>query len=286
VPWQAGEASVHRPPSIVHRLQKIKNMDLTAWYSYPLIALAGVLAGIINTLAGNGSVVTLSLLLFLGLDARVANGTNRIGAITQSGTALLTFGNAGKLGDLGKKGIYFLIITLIGALIGAKIATDIDKDLLEKVIGVLMVVMLGLILIKPKRWLRETDITENINTPLNLLIFFAIGLYAGFIQMGMGIMFLAALVLRAKFSLIDANIIKLIIVFVIIIPVLVIFIMASQVNWTLGITLAVGQSFGAWLAAKFALEHPKASVWVHRLLVVMVVVAIIKLFKLYLYLPF
>ena len=79
---------------------------------------------------------------------------------------------------------------------------------------------------------------------------------------------------------------KLIIVFVIIIPVLIIFIMASQVNWTLGITLAVGQSFGAWLAAKFALEHPKASVWVHRLLVVMVVVAIIKLFKLYLYLPF
>lgn len=256
-------------------------MDLNAWYAYPLIALAGVLAGIINTLAGNGSVVTLSLLLFLGLDPRIANGTNRIGAITQTGTALLTFGNGGKVQLLASKSIYFILITLVGALIGAKVATDIDKDLLERVIGGLMIVMLGIILIKPKRWLRETSFEQNINTPLNFIIFFAIGLYAGFIQMGMGIMFLAVLVLRANFSLIDANIIKLLIVFIIIIPVLLIFVVANQVNWQLGLTLAIGQSIGAWLAAKFALEHPKASTWVHRLLILMVVVAIIKLFKLY-----
>lgn len=261
-------------------------MNLDVWYAYPLIALAGVLAGIINTLAGNGSVVTLSLLLFLGLDANAANGTNRIGAVTQSGTALLTFGNAGKLQILAKRGLHFLIITLIAALIGAKIATDIDKNTLEMVIGGLMVFMLGLILIKPKRWLRATNIEKNINTPLNYFIFFGIGLYAGFIQMGMGVMFLAALVLRANFSLIDANIIKLLIVFAFIIPVIIIFVVAGQVNWELGITLAIGQSFGAWLAAKFALQHPKANIWVHRLLIIMVLVAIIKLFKLYNYLPF
>ena len=87
-------------------------------------------------------------------------------------------------------------------------------------------------------------------------------------------------------GLIDANIIKLIIVFAFIIPVLIIFVIAGQVHWELGITLAIGQSFGAWLAAKFALQHPKANVWVHRLLIIMVIVAIIKLFKLYTYLPF
>ena len=69
-------------------------MDLAAWYMFPIIIVAGILAGVINTLAGNGSVVTLSLLLFLGLDANVANGTNRIGAIFQTGTALATFKNA------------------------------------------------------------------------------------------------------------------------------------------------------------------------------------------------
>ena len=261
-------------------------MDLSAWYTYPMIVLAGALAGVINTLAGNGSVVTLSLLLFLGLETGVANGTNRIGTIFQTGTALLTFGNSGTLKPLANKSKYLTVVTLIGAIIGAKIVTDIDDDMLEKVIGGLMIVMLGVILINPKRWLRESQLDFNISTPLNLVIFFGIGLYAGFIQMGMGILFLAALVLRANLSLIDSNIVKLIIVFFIALPVLLIFIFANQVNWELGIALSVGQIFGAWLAAKFALQHPKAGVWVHRLLILMVIVAIIKLFKLNTYLPF
>lgn len=261
-------------------------MDLTTWYAYPLIALAGVVAGVINTLAGNGSVVTLSLLLFLGLDASVANGTNRIGAITQTGTALLTFKNSGKISVLANKSLHFILFTLVGALIGAYIATIFDKKALEQVIGILMVAMLFVILVKPKRWLQATSFEKNINTPLNYLIFFCIGFYAGFIQMGMGIMFLAALVLRANYSLIDANIIKLIIVFIIIIPVFFIFVIAGQVHWELGLILAAGQSLGAWIAAKFALEHPKAGIWVHRLLIIMVLTSVVKIFKLYEFLPF
>lgn len=256
-------------------------MDLAAWYMFPIIIVAGIIAGVINTLAGNGSVVTLSLLLFLGLDASVANGTNRIGAIFQTGTALATFKNSGRLGDLTRKSLYFLIFTFIGSIVGAIIAVNFDKDHLETVIGVLMIVMFFVILIKPKRWLRETKFEANLNTPLNFLIFFLIGIYAGFIQMGMGVMFLAALVLRAKFSLIDANIIKLIIVFSFIIPVFCIFVYKGQVHWLYGLVLAIGQSIGAWLAAKFALNHPKASIWVHRLLIIMVLVAIGKIFGLY-----
>ena len=254
-------------------------MDLATWYMFPIIIVAGIVAGIVNTLAGNGSVVTLSLLLFLGLDANIANGTNRIGAITQSGTALLTFKNSGRLSELTRKSVYVLVFTFIGAIVGAIIAANFDKDQLETVIGILMIIMFFVILIKPKRWLRETDFEANLNTPLNFLIFFLIGIYAGFIQMGMGVMFLAALVLRAKFSLIDANIIKLIIVFSFIIPVFCIFVAAGQVHWIYGLTLATGQSIGAWLAAKFALSHPKASIWVHRLLIVMVLIAIGKIFN-------
>ena len=48
------------------------------WYMYILVVLAGLVAGFINTLAGSGSLITLPLLMFLGLPANVANGTNRI----------------------------------------------------------------------------------------------------------------------------------------------------------------------------------------------------------------
>lgn len=256
-------------------------MGEIAWYFYPLLIMAGVLAGVINTLAGSGSAVTLSLLLFLGLDANVANGTNRIGAITQCGTALLAYRKSGKLNFLAKKSLYLIIFTFIGAMIGAYAATRFNPDDMETVIGYMMIVMFFVILVKPKRWLRETNLDVNINTPISFVIFFCIGLYAGFIQMGMGIMFLAALVLRAQFSLTDSNIIKIIIVFAFIIPVFAIFVFAGQVHWIYGILLATGQGIGAWLAARFALQHPRANIIVHRLLIAVVLFAIAKIFKLH-----
>ena len=192
----------------------------------------------------------------------------------------MAYKKSGKLNFLAKKSLYLIAFTFIGAMIGAYYATQFNPKDMETVIGYMMIVMFFVILIKPKKWLRETNLDININTPLNFIIFFCIGLYAGFIQMGMGIMFLAALVLRAQFSLIDSNIIKIIIIFVFIIPVFIIFLMAGQVNWIYGILLAIGQSLGAWLAAKFALNHPKANIVVHRLLIAVVLFAIAKIFEL------
>ena len=41
----------------------------------------GLLAGVLNTLAGGGSLLTVPLLVLLGLPGTVANGTNRIGVL-------------------------------------------------------------------------------------------------------------------------------------------------------------------------------------------------------------
>lgn len=54
------------------------------WYIILAVIAVGFLAGFINTLAGSGSLLTLPLLMFLGLPANVANGTNRIGILFQS----------------------------------------------------------------------------------------------------------------------------------------------------------------------------------------------------------
>ncbi|MEZ4609737.1 MAG: TSUP family transporter [Caldilineaceae bacterium] len=62
-----------------------------AWYIYVLAILAGILAGIINTLAGSGSLVTLPMLIFLGLPDNVANGTNRVGVIMQNIVGITTY---------------------------------------------------------------------------------------------------------------------------------------------------------------------------------------------------
>ena len=49
-----------------------------------LVFVAGVAAGFVNVMAGGGSSLTLPALMLLGLDASVANGTNRLSIVTQS----------------------------------------------------------------------------------------------------------------------------------------------------------------------------------------------------------
>lgn len=251
------------------------------WYQYILLLLGGAVAGVINTLAGNGSTITLFLLMTFGLPANVANGTNRIGILFQSIIATRAFAKSDRFQPLIKKSWWIIALAVPGGIAGAMFASTIDKEAMKSIIGGLMVLMFFIILINPKRWLRETDNTKNRKTLLNFALFIAIGFYAGFIQMGMGLFFLAIMVLGAKYSLLDANILKIVITLLVTIPALIIYLYQGQVMWEYGLVLAVGQSTGAWLAANFAVNHPKANVWIHRLLIVMVLVAIIKLLGVY-----
>lgn len=251
-------------------------MELS-WYIYPLIALAGAAAGIINTLAGNGSAITLSLLIFLGLPVDVANGTNRVGVLAQSITAASAFRKKKGLDKLLRQGSYIIISCFLGAIAGAFVAVEIDEALLQHIVGALMVVLLFVILLNPKRWLQVTNIENFRPNILHIALFFGIGFYGGFIQMGFGIFFLSGTVLFARYSLVDANIIKIIVVFLFAAPVLGIFIWHGDVAWVPGLTLAVGQAIGGWFGARFALDHPQANVWIRRLLVLMIIAVIYRL---------
>ena len=53
--------------------------------------VVGFLAGFINVFAGGGSLLTLPLLIFMGLPANIANGTNRIALIMQNIVATGSF---------------------------------------------------------------------------------------------------------------------------------------------------------------------------------------------------
>ena len=51
----------------------------------------GAAAGMVNVMAGGGSTLTLPVLILLGVDAGVANGTNRVAIVVQNISATLTF---------------------------------------------------------------------------------------------------------------------------------------------------------------------------------------------------
>ncbi len=252
-------------------------MDYTLWTGI-LLVLAGFASGFINTLAGNGSVFTLSLLLFLNMPVHLANGTNRVGAFVQSFISIMTFRKSPRFSNLLKESGFFAIPTIIGSLLGAQASNYVDAKMFTYAIAWLMVIMLVLVLAKPRRWLSDSRIDINRKTYLNFFIFIIIGFYAGFIQMGMGILYLSTLVLVARYSIIEGNMIKIILTLVMVVPALFIFIYNDLIEWKWGLTLAFGQGVGAWVATKFALESEQAAIWVRRLLILMICLVIIKLF--------
>ncbi len=247
------------------------------WSAYVIAVVGSTLAGAINTLAGNGSAITLTILTeVLGLPPNLANGTNRVGIFTQSVASTFGFYRNGKL-DLAQARDY-VIYTLIGALAGVMTAVRVSNDQFLEVFRFLMVFMLVVMLVKPSRWLRETAAAAKPNPWIAGPVFIALGFYGGFIQMGMGIFFLAATVLGARFSLIDANVMKSVVVCFLTLLALIVFQWRGLVDWKFGALMAVGQTAGGYYTARFASVYPRANVWAYRILVAMVIFSILMLY--------
>lgn len=253
------------------------------WYYYLIAVVGAGIAGVINTLAGNGSAITLTILTeVLGLPPNLANGTNRVGIATQSVAGTYVFYKNGKL-NLKRSQVYTIPV-IIGAIFGVIVATQVSNDQFKQVFSFMMMAMFVVILVNPKRWLIETDHSRPVNYWVVIPSFLALGFYGGFIQMGMGVFFLALMVLGAKYSLVDANAIKNFVVMFYTLIVIAIFQYKGMIDWKIGMVMAIGQTAGGWWAAHFATRYKNANLWAYRLLVVIVLLAIVKLFNLHLFL--
>ncbi|MCB9449750.1 MAG: sulfite exporter TauE/SafE family protein [Flavobacteriales bacterium] len=251
-------------------------MDL---FGAAVIALAGVVCGFINTLAGSGSLLSLPVLMYFGgMDIRMANGTNRIGILLQSAVSAGSFHKQKVLNT--RQGITLALPSLAGSILGAVWAVDLNKEVLERVIGVIFIVMLFVILLKPERWLKGKDDVVSAKPGFwQMLTMFAIGVYGGFIQAGTGIFLLAGLVLSAGYDLVRANAIKVLIVFLYTPFALYVFIYNGQVEFVTGLTLAAGNMVGAWIASRMAVQ--KGNKFIRWILIAVVVLSAGKFLGLY-----
>jgi uncharacterized membrane protein YfcA len=237
----------------------------------------GILVGFVNTLAGSGSLVTLPFFLALGLSPVEANATNRLGIFVQSLVSSVTLFRQARI-PLDGTGPMIWSATA-GALVGAWMALKMDADTMRYVIGTLMIVMLIPVLVSPKKWLRSADdVSKRPKTWLIVVIFFILGIYGGFIQAGVGIFMLTALVLVANLHLARANLLKNIIVFSFTVPALTLFIYKGHVVWLPGLMMAGGQVVGAYIAARFAAQSPIANQLTRILLVLMLLLGALKTF--------
>ena len=218
-----------------------------------VLIISGVLVGFINTLAGGGTLISMSLFIMLGLPPSVANGTNRIAVILQNLVSVFNFYRDKKL-DV-RKSIYCTIPVALGSLLGSNLSIAINNTIFVISFVVIMLAMLVLMFLKPDKWL--VGDAEKIQKPLSFLqlfFYFLIGVYAGFIHIGMGYFLLAVLVLMNGFDLLRANAIKSFIVLFYVPFSLITFIYYGLVNYEYGLIHAIGNMVGAYIASKWAVN--------------------------------
>ncbi len=196
-------------------------------------------------MAGGGSLLTVPLLSLAGVAGLMANGTNRVAVLIQNGST--SYGYARKQVVPFRQALPIFIPAVVGGLIGALAISGVDDDLFEMIFGVMMFPMLALSLWKPKAKVAA----KPWPLWLNVIVFFVVGIYAGAIQAGVGLILLL-LSSRAGFDLVQGNAIKTYVILVVSAVAVTTFVVQGTVRWLPALVLSGGMAIGGYVGSQIA----------------------------------
>ncbi|MCL1850279.1 MAG: sulfite exporter TauE/SafE family protein [Bacteroidetes bacterium] len=249
-------------------------MELT-WISIIILICSGIIVGFINTLAGGGTVISISVFMFFGLPPLVANGTNRIAIIFQNLTAVAYF-QKNKCIDWHRI-LHLGIPIVLGSLTGAFIAGYISNRWFHYIFAGVIVIFGISMLLNPNKYIHErTDLVNRKVTPLQYMVFFLLGIYGGFVHVGIGYLLLAVLVLMNGYDLLKANVLKNVLVLSYVPFSLLIYALQGNVCWSFGLIHAIGNIIGAGLAARLAIK--KGAPFIRYIVLILIVIVILQIF--------
>ena len=226
------------------------------WWYFVLLAVTGVAVGFLNVMAGGGSLISLPILIFLGLEPAMANGTNRVAILVQNITAVSSFRSQG-YSEI-RRSLGLALCTVPGAVVGALAAVVVDPDLFKRILGVVLVAAVILIL-RPKS--PATDDGTGAGRPfLAHLAMVGVGFWGGFLQAGVGFLIMPILYQLLRLDLVRVNMHKVFIVGIYTVPALLVFAVAGEVWWLGGLALAAGNATGASIATRVTINHGESAV--------------------------
>lgn len=233
-------------------------MDFSLVQAFILAAL-GLAAGVINTLAGGGSNLTVPALMVLGMPPDVANATNRVGVILQGIVGAHGFARHKKLPTHDFKAI--IIPLIIGSVFGGAFASYAPQHLLKYLLLGAMIAVATIILFRPNIIAPPLDTTPHAvrDKPSAWWWLLLAGFYGGFVQAGVGFILITAFAGILRYDLVASNALKVLSTIFFTGIALAIFIYNDQVRWLPGLILAAGTMIGAHIGVKMALKISQQS---------------------------
>lgn len=225
------------------------------WFDYLMAALAALIAGAINALAGGGTLVTFPTLVALGIPPIMANVTSTVALCPGYFGATLA-----QLKDIrSQQQRLWLVVpaAILGGLIGGFLLLNTGEKLFQALVPFLILLASLLLATQTplRAWLNKRVQAHSAQgipafwvAPLVLLG----AVYGGYFGAGLSVIILAALALILDDSLTRLNAIKQAVAFCVNVAAAVFFLFSGKVVWAVAAVMAIGALIGGMLGGKLA----------------------------------
>jgi len=252
-------------------------------FQYVLIGLAAVAAGIINALAGGGTLITFPMLVFVGLPPVAANVTNTVALCPGYMGGILA--QAEDLRGQKRRLWLFMPVGAVGGVIGGILLLNTGEKLFAQLVPILILGASGLLAIQG--WLRAWLIrraehrgTANISEGWAAIPVGLAAIYGGYFGAGLSVIVLAVLGLVMDDTLTRLNALKQAISFAVNVATAMFFLFSGRVVWSAAVVMAVGALVGGSIGGRLAGRiQPSTLRW--TVVTIGVVVGLVYLVRLY-----
>lgn len=229
----------------------------------------------ISVSIGGTSLITVPMLIWLGMASKNAVATNMFALIFLSASGAIGFKK--KLKPAHYKMIFILsVLTVLGSLVGANLVVIINKDVLQKIIAVIICIIAGSFLVKKDLGVKDKKkAISKITFSVGMISVFILGIYGGFFSGGYVTLLSYVLILVFGLDFLQtAFITKIFNIFSSLVA-CALFYVHGLIDFSIGIPLALSMSLGAFWGAKLAIS--KGNLWIRNLFIIVVILLAVKL---------
>lgn len=242
--------------------------DPTIW----ILICAALIAGLVDSIAGGGGLITIPALLLSNIPPVTALGTNKLQGLFGSFSAMLAYARGGHVNL--KKQFYQAFMAFAGSIAGALVALVIPVTILQSFLPILLIVVAIYFAIKPN--LNDIDKTERMR-PIVFCLTMAplVGFYDGLFGPGAGSFYMLAYVSLSGMGILKATAHTKLLNFASNIGAFATFAFVGSIDYRIGICMGIAQFIGAQIGAHIAMHI--GSKLIKPLLVIICLILAVKL---------
>jgi len=241
-------------------------------FLYTLIFLLGLLGSVIGSIAAGAGLITLPGLLLLGVPPHIALATVKFGGIGFRVGALVNYFKHRLI--IWRLVIPMCILGIIGGVIGASLLIAVNKEILTKLVGILLLILLPFLFIKRNVGIVRKKISKTKEVFAHFLYFLA-RIWGGFFSPGSGFINMYIMINAYGLTILQGKGTTRIPLIISDISGVIVFILVSYIDFRMGIALFLGMLLGGYIGSHIAIK--KGNKWIKPIIVIFIILASIKL---------